>query len=76
VIPIADLVRVLHDIDAMKGQTCATCLFPWWRCRMHPAGPTDGCYGWVPSERYERKAHRRPRDEAGVDAASKSARDM
>lgn len=47
---IADIVRILHDIDAAKGRVCGNCHYRTRRdygghCRLghSPAGPDDGC---------------------------------
>jgi hypothetical protein len=54
-IVIADLVQVMHGIDAYRGRTCGACVHGWnvpgWngsvvqKCRKgcRPYGPDDGC---------------------------------
>ena len=53
---MADLLTVMHDIDAYRGKTCGECFF--WKekrgCRRPCAkgyvtgGPNDGCDDWQP----------------------------
>lgn len=54
---VADLVRVMHDIDELKGRTCYVCAFSvwnyigskrWMACHFGyaTAGPNDGCDDW------------------------------
>jgi hypothetical protein len=65
-IPIADLVRALHDIDVIKSRTCGAC---WYnrgvgRCLLghRPYDLSDGCERWW--SRYG-KTHQRPLDGLG-----------
>jgi hypothetical protein len=58
---VADLVRVLHDIDALRGKTCGTCRYVWAHSAYHdsdaahcrkgyqPHGTDDGCEDWKPA---------------------------
>jgi hypothetical protein len=48
----ADLLTVLHQIDAYKGKTCATCKdyqYGHVRCALghQPVGDDDGCDDWT-----------------------------
>lgn len=56
---ISDLLTVLHDIDRMRGKSCATCIFNRWRhnprlkavlCQKghDPCDNSDGCDDWWP----------------------------